>query len=115
MMRRSSVRALPSSCRVGLLAVLLAIAAMPGSEARGQPAETTRSAVGNYLAGRHAERLRDPATAAQLFEAALAADPGNFEILQRLHTARIAAGDFAGAVAAAARVAERSPPIPRPA
>ena len=113
-MRRIPMQALPSSRLAAILVAMLAIAGAPApvGEARGQPVETTRSATGNYLAGRHAERLRDPATAARLFEAALTADPGNFEILQRLHTARISAGDFAGAVAAAARVAERSPANP---
>ena len=94
------------------LTILLAIAAAPPDMASAQRVETGRSALGNYLAGRHAERLRDPANAAVFFDAALLADPGHFEILIRLHAARLAAGDFPGAVSAARRIAERSPANP---
>lgn len=72
-------------------------------------AEPSRSAVGNYLAGRHAERQRDQASAARFLEAALRGEAGNFDIELRLHAALVAEGDFAPALAAARRIAERSP------
>lgn len=96
---------------VALLSLVACVAAPLGA-ASGQVVERSPSALGNYLAGRYAERQRDPATAARFFDAALAADPGNFETLVRLHATRLAAGEQTAAVEAAQRIAERSPANP---
>ncbi|MFM8988955.1 MAG: tetratricopeptide repeat protein [Alphaproteobacteria bacterium] len=92
-----------------LLAFLAALA--PGAPvlASGEVVQPSRSAVGNYLAARHAERQRDQSSAARFFEAALRGEAGNFDIEQRLHAALVAEGDFARALATARRIAERSP------
>jgi tetratricopeptide (TPR) repeat protein len=97
---------------IAALAVALTGAVLAPLSVPAQPLETSRSAIGNYLAGRYAERQRDPGAAARFFEAALAGEPTNFEILQRVHASRLAAGDFSAAAAAAARIAERSPANP---
>jgi tetratricopeptide (TPR) repeat protein len=97
---------------IAALAVALTGAVLAPLSVPAQPLETSRSAIGNYLAGRYAERQRDPGAAARFFEAALAGEPTNFEILQRVHASRLAAGEFSAAAAAAARIAERSPANP---
>lgn len=102
----------PRRVAAALVVIVLACAAAPGDAARGQTADRSPSALGNYLAGRYAERLRDPATAARFFDGALAADPANFETLVRLHAALLAAGEHAAAVGVAQRIAERSPANP---
>lgn len=92
-----------------LLAFLAALAPLAASVASTDAVQPSRSAVGNYLAARHAERQRDQASAARFFEAALRGEAGNFDIEQRLHAALVAEGEFPRALAAARRIAERSP------
>ena len=95
-----------------LLAVLAAAAPLAAAPALADVVEPSRSAIGNYLAARHAERQRDQASAARFFEAALRGEAGNFDIEQRLHAALVSEGEFERALAVARRIAERSPANP---
>ncbi|MBI3452931.1 MAG: hypothetical protein HY057_08950, partial [Rhodospirillales bacterium] len=70
------------------------------------------SALGNYLAARHAERIRDFTGAARYFSEALAREPENFELLTRAHTFLIDAGEFSRAVAVAERILRLNPASP---
>jgi tetratricopeptide (TPR) repeat protein len=99
----------PGRAIAPLLAFLAAFAPVAASLASTDAVQPSRSAVGNYLAARHAERQRDQASAARFFEAALRGEAGNFDIEQRLHAALVAEGDFPRALVAARRIAERSP------
>ncbi len=65
--------------------------------------EVGASPVGNYLAGRFAQKSRDFATAARLLSSVLRSDPGNPDLLRRAFFANLAGGQ----VAAARRLARR--------
>ncbi|MBM3522909.1 MAG: hypothetical protein FJX57_08125, partial [Alphaproteobacteria bacterium] len=83
----------------GVFAGFLA-AAGPAAAASGDLASWS----GSYLAGRHAERLRDFDGAATFLGQALVHEPANFELLQRTHAALLNEGRFEDAVALARRI-----------
>ncbi|MBY0432409.1 MAG: hypothetical protein K2Q10_14530, partial [Rhodospirillales bacterium] len=73
--------------------------AFPAQEASGQPGESAlsgrplnRSALGAYLAGRHAHGHHDPVTAIDFYSLALKVDPENVELLQRAFAVMTAEG-----------------------
>jgi tetratricopeptide (TPR) repeat protein len=75
--------------------VLPAMAATtpPASENKPPPAATA-DLFGNYLAGRHAEQIRDYPAAASWFEKAIAADPSSPELISRTFLMAVGAGNF---------------------
>lgn len=74
------------------------------------PAATPRietiSPFGAYLAARHAQQVRDYAAAARYMGDALAADPGNNDLVRRTFLFRVGEGDIAGAIPLATRIAD---------
>ncbi len=96
-----------TSRRVASLAVLLLVGACAsaGRQAKA-PAATPQSALGSYLAARHAQTEHDYGNAAQFFDRALAADSGNYDLVRRTFLLRISEGRLDDAVPLAQRVAE---------
>ena len=76
-------------------------------------AKVGSSTVGNYLAGRFAQKRRDFATAARLLSNALKADPNNRDLLRRAFLANLASGQMSAAHTLAARItaAENTSPL----
>jgi tetratricopeptide (TPR) repeat protein len=70
------------------------------------PAAEQMSPLGAYLAARHAQQERDYAAAARYMGAALAADPGNNELVRRTFLFRIGEGDITEAIPLATRIAD---------
>jgi tetratricopeptide (TPR) repeat protein len=90
---------------VGLLAMLGGCAGSQANEPQLiQPQAERRSTLGNYLAGRHAERQRDYAAASRFLLEALDAEPDNFDLLARVHGLLINDGRFEDAVEVAKRI-----------
>jgi tetratricopeptide (TPR) repeat protein len=58
------------------------------------PPATVADLYGNYLAGRHAERMRDYPAAAAWFDKAIVADPDSPELISRTFLMAIGAGNF---------------------
>ncbi len=96
--------------RAGAAACLVAAAA--GCAATGgavkpdapPPPAASMSALGAYLAARHAQQVRDFPDAADYMNQALARDPGNFDLLQRTFVLRVSEGRLTEAVPLAQRV-----------
>ncbi|MBV8777929.1 MAG: hypothetical protein JO258_12105, partial [Alphaproteobacteria bacterium] len=84
-----------------LLAVGAVVAAAPAlaapnpsaTEAKPPPA-VSGDLFGDYLAGRHAEKLRDYPAAVAWFDKAIAADPQSPELISRTFLMAVGAGDF---------------------
>jgi tetratricopeptide (TPR) repeat protein len=78
--------------------VLPAIAApTPAASETKPPGAASASAAdlyGDYLAGRHAEQMRDYPAAASWFEKAIAADPNSPELISRTFLMAVGAGNF---------------------
>jgi Flp pilus assembly protein TadD len=90
--------------RLAGAAVVLAslLAAVPAPAA-----PTSRvSPFGAYLAASHAEVERDYAAAAKFMDDALVADPGNPDLMRRDFLFRVGAGEIAGAIPLAMRIAD---------
>ncbi|MFN4087788.1 MAG: tetratricopeptide repeat protein [Alphaproteobacteria bacterium] len=106
----SLLRALALTASLGLLAppVVAAPAADPGLSAKTserRPASGWgRTFSGAYLAGRHAERQFDLRSAADQLERALAYDPDNLELVQRVFLLRLSDGRFDDALPLAERL-----------
>jgi tetratricopeptide (TPR) repeat protein len=81
-------------------AIVLSLIALTASA----QADVGRTLAGNFLAGRSASKLRDNAAAAQYFAAAVAQDPNNPVLVERLFLAQISSGDLRGAEASAQEV-----------
>ncbi|HTQ34097.1 MAG TPA: tetratricopeptide repeat protein [Stellaceae bacterium] len=71
----------------------LAATTPPGSEDK-LAATSSADLFGNYLAGRHAEQIRDYPAAASWFEKAIAADPNSPELISRTFLMAVGAGNF---------------------
>jgi tetratricopeptide (TPR) repeat protein len=69
-------------------------------------AEQELSPLGAYLAARHAQQVRDFATAAHYMGAALAADPANDELVRRTFLFRVGEGNITDAIPLATRIAD---------
>jgi tetratricopeptide (TPR) repeat protein len=80
-----------------------------GAAIEAAPAAGGMSTLGSYLAARHAEEIHDYAHAAQYMNRALAADPGNFDLLRTTFTLRVSQGEIADAVPLAERVVQLDP------
>ena len=90
------------------LAVALVGCAPAGEVGNGgaAPAAAPTSALGAYLAARHAQQVRDYAHAAEYMNHALAEDPDNFDLLRRTFVLRVSEGRVADAVPLAQRVVQ---------
>lgn len=99
---------LASSRRIARVALLLVTAAVAPLSGGWAAEDDFQGTAGNYLAARHAERLRDHDAAARFLARALAREPGNFDLRLRVHAAFVNRGAFDEAVAAARRVVETS-------
>src|SRR5579862_3549952 len=76
---------------------LPALAAPTPAASESKPAPVAAAAgdlYGDYLAGRHAEQMRDYPTAASWFEKAIAADPNSPELISRTFLMAVGAGNF---------------------
>jgi tetratricopeptide (TPR) repeat protein len=65
----------------------------PATENKPPPAAVA-DLYGNYLAGRHAERIRDYPAAAEWFDKAIVADPDSPELISRTFLMAVGAGNF---------------------
>jgi tetratricopeptide (TPR) repeat protein len=92
--------------RVALLLAAASAASLPDGVAAAD--DLFQGAAGNYLAARHAERVRDHDAVANFLARALAREPGNFDLLLRSHAALVNRGAFDEAVAAARRIVDTS-------
>jgi tetratricopeptide (TPR) repeat protein len=87
--------------------VLCACATTAAKESDPPPAAArTMSPLGAYLAARHAQVQRDYGDAARFMDRALAADPGNMDLVRRSFLFRVGDGDIASAVPLADRIAD---------
>jgi tetratricopeptide (TPR) repeat protein len=94
--RRSGVPLRIMLAAAGLWA-LPAFAATPPATSETKPPTTPTGPTdlfGEYLAGRHAEQIRDYPTAANWFEKAIAADPSSPELISRTFLMAVGAGNF---------------------
>ncbi|HTW50367.1 MAG TPA: tetratricopeptide repeat protein [Stellaceae bacterium] len=76
---------------------LPALAAPTPAASESKPAPVSASAgdlYGDYLAGRHAEQMRDYPAAASWFEKAITADPNSPELISRTFLMAVGAGNF---------------------
>ncbi|MBV9523433.1 MAG: tetratricopeptide repeat protein [Alphaproteobacteria bacterium] len=103
-----------------LWVLLLAACAAPENAAKaiGGGPETAEdapmSALGSYLAGRHAQQEHDYAAAAQYFGRALAQDPGDYELLNKAFLFEVTEGHVEEAVRIAERIHGVDPAVPVP-
>jgi tetratricopeptide (TPR) repeat protein len=88
-------------------ALSLAVAGIMLSSAFAQTPSPRVSPSGNYLAARHANAQRDASAASAYYRAALKADPGNGELLDRAFISMIVEGDIEEAVKLADRVLQK--------
>ncbi|HEX4113653.1 MAG TPA: tetratricopeptide repeat protein [Stellaceae bacterium] len=87
--------------------VLCACATTAAKENDPPPAAArTMSPLGAYLAARHAQQERDYGDAARFIDQALAADPGNMDLVRRSFLFRVGGGDVASALPLARRIAD---------
>jgi tetratricopeptide (TPR) repeat protein len=89
----------------GLALLALSACAGGGPPPPGQP-EVLHSVLGSYLAARHAQEAHDYADAATFLERALAADPGNEDLIRRTFVLRLTEGRIADAVPLARRIVD---------
>ena len=68
------------------------------------PPEAPQSALGSYLAAQHAQIVHDYGDAANFLERALAADPGNYDLVRHTFLLRVSEGRVADAVPLAQRI-----------
>ncbi len=78
---------------LGLWALPAFAAPIPPSSENTPPA-ATGDLFGDYLAGRHAEQIRDYPAAAAWFEKAIAVDPSSPELISRTFLMAVSAGNF---------------------
>ncbi len=92
-------------CAGSVLAVVLAAAPIEISAKQSSVKDLSGlTASGAYLAARHAGRMRDAATAAEYYRAALAHDPKNPDLLDRAFLSYVIGGEIGDAVKFAERV-----------
>ncbi len=77
-----------------------------GGGADASPDAAPTSALGAYLAARHAQQVRDYTHAAEYMNHALAEDPDNFDLLRRTFVLRVSEGRVADAVPMARRIVQ---------
>ncbi|MBM3485282.1 MAG: tetratricopeptide repeat protein [Alphaproteobacteria bacterium] len=92
--------------------VLTAAADEPHAALKVSDFDSGRTAAGNYLAGRHAQRVRDFGSAADYLNKALGADPGNVDLLRRSYRALMADGRIAEATVIAKHLLDQDEATP---
>ena len=109
---RGASRALAGALAAALFA-LAACSAPPQTIATGDgpPAQVVTapaapSALGSYLAARHAQEVHDYAAAAKMMEQALQQDPNNFDLVRRSFVLRVTEGRIAEAVPLAHKIVD---------
>jgi len=87
-----------SACRTWVATAFLVTTLVTGAGATApsveRPEPSFEAPFGAYLAGRHAQQIRDYQTAASWFEAALRADPGSPELITRTFLMEASVGRF---------------------
>lgn len=107
-MDRDRTRCLRSGSRLvsTLALVLLAGGCTVASTKDTDPVSAPQSALGSYLAAEHAQIVHDYGDAADFFERALAADPGNDDLVRHTFLLRVSEGHIAEAVPLAQRIVD---------
>lgn len=102
--------------RVLPAALLAAVAGAAGPALDVAQAATvpTHGVWGSYLAGRHAERIRDYPAAIEFLARTLESDGENLDVLRQLFLLTVAEGQMARALALAPRLQEVAPTEPLP-
>jgi tetratricopeptide (TPR) repeat protein len=91
--------------RFAAFAMLVSLSACAAAGQRtSAPPVKMQSALGSYLAARHAQVDHDYAGAAQFVDRALASDPGNYELIRRAFLLRLTEGKVEEAVPLARRL-----------
>ena len=96
-------RPFPSPFRAALFALGL-LAAAPAAGATADAPKPGVSSFGNYLAGRHAQAVREMGAAAAFYSAVLAREPNNPDILRRAFILHLGEGRIADALVLAGRM-----------
>ncbi len=102
-------RALPATVLAAGIAV-----AVPAVDLAQATAVPTHGLWGSYLAGRHAERMRDFPAAIEFLGRTLQADQTNLDVLRQLFLLTVAEGQMDRALGLAPQVAEVAPTEPLP-
>ena len=93
--RRSGVPLQIMLAAAGLWALPALAATPPATETKPSPTPTPPTDLfGDYLAGRHAEQIRDYPAASSWFEKAIAGDPSSPELISRTFLMAVGAGNF---------------------
>ncbi len=109
-----SLSARPNGRLAMAVAVCLALAGCAGAPPpAAEGPDATASELGNFLAGRQAERERDFGSAARFTMAALEESPDNYDMLVRAETFLVADGQFDAAVDIARRTIRLAPSHPQ--
>ena len=91
---RSKRRGWWALAAAGIWALPALAAPTPAATETKPPPAAIADLFGNYLAGRHAERLRDYPAAASWFDKAITADPDSPELISRTFLMAVGAGNF---------------------
>lgn len=94
-LKRSSAAWLPMAmAAVWIWSMPSSAATTPSASESKPPATAPTDLYGDYLAGRHAEQIRDYPAAAAWFEKAIVADPNSPELISRTFLMAVGAGNF---------------------
>jgi tetratricopeptide (TPR) repeat protein len=109
----SSIRQLPALYFMACVAIAPALAASasaaPGGVTQNRPPAERGDLFGQYLAGRHAQQMRDFTMAASRYEKALAVDPDSAELISRTFLMEVCVGHFERARALAPKELKLDP------
>jgi tetratricopeptide (TPR) repeat protein len=93
-----NVRRMPGLLFAACLGIAPALAASPasapGAATQNRPPADTEHLFGQYLAGRHAQQLRDFTVAASRYEKAISVDPDAPELISRTFLMEVCVGHF---------------------
>jgi tetratricopeptide (TPR) repeat protein len=92
--RRSGAPLLLALGAAGVWALPALAAPTPAATENKPPPAATADLFGDYLAGRHAEQIRDYPAATSWFEKAIVADPDSPELISRTFLMAVGAGNF---------------------
>src|ERR1700748_819704 len=93
-MRKSVIAGYRIWGAAGFLLAGLAATASEGAPAPDKPETAVEAPFGAYLAGRHAQHMRDYQSAVSWFEDALRADPASPELITRTFLMEASVGRF---------------------
>src|ERR1700677_2901200 len=113
-METNRMRALRSGRLFSVMALALLASACTPARSSGSGASASmiaangsvvpESPLGSYLAAQHAQVVHDYSEAAGFLDRALAADPGNYDLVRRTFLLRVSDGRIADAVPLAQRI-----------